>query len=434
MAVDFSLLPKEQALPDDGPSRLVWSVIFLVLATGIAVGIVMLWPENLPTQGVKFWCSLALFPVGIPTVIVLRRYSQHEARKLDVIAMNSAVREYNERVFHAAKTPLALIGMDYCFSVDRNENRIDGIRGGAVALPSQNGIARDAEPVKARWLIVSGVELQPGKVEDDEERHRKVLKWLFSTLIDNLSDKVQQLPGRLELSVRLITDAMLEGAEVEGIWLRCWKESRLRRANIVSINQEPMDLGMLDNWLDQLNEGEHMQARLVVGIQLNRLLSGTPASGTTEAGVAVLLVPNALANRYQLIRMANLHRPVRASMASLMGDAMMPALKWADIAAEEIAEVWQTGLSADQSGKFREQSLRLGLEKKATDLDQTVGNAGVAAPWLALACAAGTLSVDCVNEIVLAARGEEMDCVVLRRANDGQGEECCDEHIHACVC
>jgi hypothetical protein len=420
MAVDFSLLPPEEPLPDDPPSRLVWPIVFVVMTLAGVLAVLLLWPKNLPTNTWKFWTSLILFPVGVPALIVLCRFSCHEGRKLDVELRNEATRKYNGHVFDLARFPFALVGAAYRFSGDQAKQSIESIRNGAVTLTTQEPVAREGEATKARWLVVPKVELKPGTKEDDRNRHRKVTEWLFAEMLDELAPQIHVLPTRLGLRVHLISSNELTHLENVELWQACWRERQFRPADVAVAGAEfeTLDLMTLDHWLDQVNEGRCREVKLIVATQLHPLLSGTPPAGTAEAGASVLLVPHMLASRHEMQRMANLHRPVRGPF-DVSNGALSHTLKWANVTAAEIPGGWQTGLDATQAGALREPAVKLGLTAPATDLDQTVGHTGVAAPWLAVACAAASLSGDAASEIVFAGNEDTVDCAVLRR---GSGE------------
>jgi len=417
MAVDFSRLPTEEPVPDDSPSQLLWTIVFFVLVlTGLFV-VLLLWPKSLPTHTAQFWIALGAFPVGTATFVVLRRYSVYEGRRLDAVLANEACRNYTERVFDAARIPLALVSAAYRFSADPAENRTDAIRSGSLKLETREPIARDGEPVKARWLVVPEVTLAPGPKEHDRNRHRRVTKWLFDELLNDLTSSLQGLPLSIDLCVHLVMSGGLGREENEALWQESWCDRQLRRTSITEAAAGPVDLNSLDVWLDQLIETPSKEVRLIVAIQLHPLLSGSPPTGTAEAGVALLFVPDALASQLNVAHTAKLHRPVRAPYAR-SNDALSHALKWANLAAADIPGGWQTGLDATQAGMLRGPAVQLGLTVHPTKLDQTVGDAGVAAPWLAIACAADSLSADIESQIAFAGQAGTLDCAVLRWISD----------------
>ncbi|MGO4811043.1 hypothetical protein AB4156_15880 [Cupriavidus sp. 2MCAB6] len=412
MAVDFSLLPKEEPEPGNSPSRPVWAIVFLVMVLACAFVILLSWPKHLPTHTWRFWATLILFPVGIPASILLFRYSYHEGHRLDVLMRNEVIRRYNECVFALAARPLALLGAAHRFSSDQSENATGAIRAGTVRLETQKPIARDGAPTKARWLVVPGVPLDPGGKEADDRRHCKVTRWLYSELLDDLANRIQSLPSRVDLSVCLWVSGGLLRKDYVALWQECWRKRQLRDMRLAE-ETEPAGLDVLDSWLDQAAGGEGREARLIVAIQLYPVLSKTPPVGATEAGAALLLMPGEQAGRLHVVSEATLHRPVRGPFDQSDG-ALSHAVKWGDVTAADIPGGWQTGLDATQAGVLREAAMRLGLTVRPTDLDQTVGHAGAAAPWLAIACAAGSLSGDVQSQIVFAGQPDGVDSAVVR--------------------
>ncbi|WP_432260039.1 hypothetical protein [Cupriavidus sp. TMH.W2] len=417
MAVDFSLLPKEVAIPEDPPSRLFWGVTFILMAIGFGVAVLLLWPEHLPTNTWRFWISLIFFPSGVAGLAVLRRYAIYEGHRLDVLMRNEAVRDYNAGIFEVAVHPLAIVCTAYRFSADRTENATQSIQSGTVRLESQNPVFSESDPIQARWLLVPGVELKTGARRDDETRHMKVVHWLFLELLEELAESLASLPSPTDLGVHVWVSGGSPRKDYLELWRKCWAERRLRRMHVID-DANPVNLGAVDSWLDQLAAGRECEARLFVTIQLYPLLSETPPVGAAEAGVAVLLMPRDQATRNEVACEGNLHRPVQGAPDQLDG-AICRALQWGGIAASQIGGGWQTGLGSAQTGVLRATALKLELSVKPTDLDQTVGHAGIAAPWLAVACGAKSLSATAPNQILFCGRLESVDAAIVRRVEDG---------------
>ena len=419
MAVDFSLLPQEETQHDEVPSRLVWVVAsFLMVLAGV-FAVLLLWPKDMPTQTLKFWITLVLFPVGIPAWIVLRRYSVNEGRKLDAELRNEAVRAFNTRVFEAASIPLAVLGAAHRISSDLRDNAPERIKEGAVTLKAQDPIVRHGDVVKARWLSVPGMPNTSGGKDADLRRHRHVTKWLFDQLLDDLLPALKALPARIPLTAHFGIANGLAPKDNEALWLTCWDERMSRPITVTHSTTSPDDLMMLDRWMDAAIGDKDMHATLLVAIQLNPLLAETPLPGTAEAGVALLLAPDALASRFSIARQCNLHRPVQAT-TDQPNEAVTHALQWANTTADHITTAWQTGLDAARAGALREPTRKLALNPRVTDLDQTVGHAGLAAPWLALACAASTPCGKSVEQIIFVGQKGNVHCVVLRHSGVAQ--------------
>lgn len=414
MAVDFSLLPTQKPAKASAPSRFAWTVAFFVMVlTGMLI-LLFLWPQGMSTQTWKFWTTLVIFPIGIPAWIVLRRYSAYEGWKLDTELENEAVQEFNARVFEAASIPLAVLGAAHRFSSDRNENSSERINRAALSLKTQDPIALTGEPVKARWLVIPGMRTTPGSGEDDRNRRRDVTAWIYGELLDELMPLIQALPAKVHLAIRLSVSNGLTRQENEALWQDCWHAKSLRKVEVMPATETRLDLTSLDRWLDESLENKCLHATLVVAGQLHPLLAGSPQPGSAEAGVALLLAPKKLARKYQIPLMASLHRPVRGRLDQ-SSDTLLHAMKWGDVAAMHITGGWQTNLDVAQTGVLQESSRKLGLTLRPSNLDQTVGFTGTAAPWLAVACAASSLTRDCAEQVVLVGEHPHFDCAVLKR-------------------
>jgi hypothetical protein len=414
MAVNFSLLPPEEPEPDQPPSRLVWTIVFFVLLLASAAAVIMLWAKDMPTRGWQFWTCLVVLPASLASFVVSRRFSAYEALKLDVAATNETSREFNDRVFTAARNPLSLLACAFRFSADDKENNIDSVSK-TLKLNSRDAIASGGEPVKARWLLVANVVLKPGEERDDVRRHKEICRWLYAKLLQEVSEAIRALPPRIELTVQFATSILLSDLERDSLWKDCWADSGLRRRMKIEATKAIVDLNTLDVWLDENIKAPVPQARLIVAVQLNPLLSDSPSAGGAEAGVVLLLMPMELVRRHNLVVPISLYRPVRAAYGA-SSDALVPALKWAHTHASDITDGWQTGFSAEQWGEVCSQDALLGPTRNVIKIDLSIGYAGVAAPWLAIGCAAKSLSDEAPKQVVFSGSKSTFDCAVLVRS------------------
>ncbi|MGS1000387.1 hypothetical protein ACVCH0_01530 [Burkholderia glumae] len=94
MAVDFIRLPPEEPGPDHPPSRLIWTIVFFLIAIVGVFAALLLWPKGESTQTPWFWACVTVYPFGLAAFVVLRRYSVYEGRRLDAIAWNEARKDY----------------------------------------------------------------------------------------------------------------------------------------------------------------------------------------------------------------------------------------------------------------------------------------------------------------------------------------------------
>lgn len=416
MAVDFALLPAEAPFDESPPSKLMWGIVFVVMTALGAGAVLLFWPKGIPTNTWQFWATLVVFPIGMPGFLVLRRFSSFEGRKLDVELRNEATRALNERVFSAASIPLAVLGAAYRYSADAKENAIQTVQQGGAMLKTQVPIALAAEPVRARWLVAPKMRTKPGDTNDDLIRQRHVTTWLFDEILVELLPSLQAFPPSVPLVAQLLIANGHPHEQNKQLLEERWRAKQGRPLTVAPHAEPTADLDALDTWMDEVLGGTGTHATLVIAMQLHPLLASVPPADATEAGVAILLMPDTLASQHRVSRIANLHRPVRSPVAQ-PAEALSTALRWAGVSAAQIKAGWQTGLDAKQIGALREPAVKLGLTLQATDVDRTIGNAGIAAPWLALACAASSLTEDAPEQIVFVSQGGQFDCAVVKSAS-----------------
>ncbi|WP_019448886.1 hypothetical protein [Cupriavidus sp. BIS7] len=408
MAVDFSLLPDDKVEAVSAPSWRLWAAVFVVLAAAIAITIVLLWPAEGTIESWKFWVAMTVFPVGIPAWIVLRRLSVYEGRRLDAQMRADVATDYRERVFAAASRPMYVLDAAFRFSADEDLNASARIANDEVKLVSTNTPLGDS--LRARWIDTSQIQ-ESAQKQDDAERQTALVRWMFDDLLAKLFATLRGLPRSEEVEVLLRVSSALEHDFLKSVWTDCWKR-HVRRAMHISAEEAPQGLGSIDGWLDRMIKGDGHHARLVVAIQMHRIQTESPPPGTSEAGVAILLVPDAFVTKHGADARIRVHRPVSGSKDK-SGDALKHALQWGAVSGGQVSRAWRTGGDNPQSGEWREPARQLDLNPRVADLDDSVGYAGVAAPWLALACAAQSLSEGADTHLVLIDDGDQIDAAVV---------------------
>ncbi|WP_211450959.1 hypothetical protein [Collimonas antrihumi] len=402
MTVDFSLLRPLKEVPNESPSRFVWAIVFFVLMLVGIVAVLMLWPAGRSTQTPRFWFYLALFPIGTAALVVLRRYSVYLGHRQDAIDDNNLSEQHAMRIFDIASRPLGVLASAYRYSTDKKENDVDQLLSETLSLETQLPPAPDAAPMKARWLAPL-IKEQKVKPANDEERQAPLTEWLFNQLLSDVADTIRALPSSLRLTVHLNLCGSAIPVDAPEKWQRCWREHKL--PDSVTIKAAvTTDLMMLDTWLDTANEPEGQEVRLLVFVQLNNLLKKVPPAGGAEAGVALLLVPVALAKQHRLPVIAQIHRPMQGRFDAI-AHVLEYALKWGKSNLAEVARVWQAGMDVDRSGLLTASMLKAEVQVPFNDLDNSIGKAGSAAPWLGLACAVAALKAE--SGVQLMAHGEQ---------------------------
>jgi len=408
MAVDFSLLPDDKVEEVSAPSRRLWSVVYVVLAAAIAIAVVLLWPTEGAVESWKFWVGVVLFPLGIPLWIVLRRFSVYEGRRLDAQMQAEVAHDYRERVFAAASRPMYLLGAAFRFSAEDKQNTSACILAREESLASVDTPLGDS--LRARWLDFPSMREGDG-MRDDTERQMDLARWVFNDLLAKLSPTLRGLPRSEEVEVLLRVSSTLKRDVVKAVWADCWKR-QIRHAMHIATEEAPQGLRCIDKWLDRMIQGSGHHPRLVVAVQMHRIHTESPPAGTAEAGAAVLLVPDVFTTKHGTPPRIRVHRPVSGSI-DMSGDALKHALKWGRASGKRVSRAWRTSGHNPQSGGWQEPARQLDLNPSVTNLDDTVGYAGAAAPWLALACAAQALADDADTHLILSDDGDIVDAAVV---------------------
>jgi hypothetical protein len=399
MPVDFALLPPTQPVPDEPPSRLVWTMVFFVVTTAGIFAVLLLWPKGEPTQTPWFWTCLTVYPLGIATFVVLRRYSVYEGRRLDAIAWNEAREQHVNEVFDRASRPLSALAVSCRFSSDTVDNEIEGVISGSIKLEARVVPAPDSPPVKARWFSHPDSDERGTRHTKDRDRQRDLVTQTFRVLLDDVADVVRGLPDDVNLSVQLSLAGSAIPEDALETWQVMWAERKLRPTR-TRVDAESHDLMWLDSWLDRTNERRDQEARLLVFVQAQPVLEQSPPTGSAEAAIAILLAPASLNETLKCTRIAEIHRPMHATQTSI-DDALAYALKWGVALPTDVKHIWQNGLEVDAAGAATKAWVKAGIGAKAINLDQVVGHDGKAVPWLALACALKAVVVERAAQLVV---------------------------------
>ena len=198
-------------------------------------------------------------------------------------------------------------------------------------------------------------------------------------------------------------------------WNRQWATLDFRPAQVSVLAGYP-DLMYADAWLDRVSKRLDEEARLIVWVRLSAIHQALPPEGSAEAVVAMLLAPETVARRFNLVPIAMLHRPNGTDDCSV-NDALTRSLRWGRVETTEIKRIWQGGLDVSNANAATAAVVKLGIGAKAVNVDYMVGHAGAVAPWLVAAYAASAAAQDGASQLVVTS-GEAGPCFsVIRNVN-----------------
>ncbi|KAB8309367.1 hypothetical protein EH228_13155 [Erwinia endophytica] len=212
---------------------------------------------------------------------------------------------------------------------------------------------------------------------EPEDTPELVASRLFSELIADLP--VDQFPENASLAVILDVSSSLSIPAVWDIWREAWQESGITSAVEYIDSNGP---AVVSHWLDHRIKDEAML--LIVGLQIDPVVS----NNTAEAAVALLL-GNRLTQE-ALEPLALLHRPDAAPSGELSEGMNMAAYN-VPLKENIVKNLWLAGLTGEQRAEViacQNAHPAQSVEDEAViSLDTSMGHAGAAAPWLAIAAA-----------------------------------------------
>ncbi|WP_175045204.1 hypothetical protein [Burkholderia lata] len=419
--VNLKLIPPIYPVPSKQPSLFFMLMIFTVFAlSGVALTL-LLWPGRLAKEGAVFWMAMVGIPVGIGFLVALIPYWRH-AGKLREWQARHDIREQRKSVLYAyGQRPLSILSAMFVVSSIDDENSVDGIASGKLRLESRM-LPDRKRSMRARWLAAPDFEEGQSVEAYDEDRQRKAIQVGFKRVIKELGPTLRKLPDGIPRRVELDLHTLISQDECGTLWKEAWDEQEMPYAEAV-VQRAQASVMRLDAWLDT-KDADLNVVSLFVSVHLEPLMSGDPPAHSAESIVAMLFAPEVLAIAHEMSRIATLHRPEAGTLSSL-DSTLERALIWGDTSADEVDHLWHTGFDESKSGLFiaRFRKVASGvrqsssLSAKLHNLDESVGCAGRARAWLAIACAAKYVPWTERRQIVVGLDDDVVEIAVVRHPN-----------------
>jgi len=206
---------------------------------------------------------------------------------------------------------------------------------------------------------------------------RFVITNIFSQLIAGVP--FAHIPDKVSLVVVFDVTTSLPLESVRHYWDEVWQKNNV---TLPVEYGEGSGLSVIDRWLNERIKDKAML--LIVGLQIDPVVS----NNTAEAAVALLL-GNRLTQE-ALEPLALLHRPDAAPTGELREGMNMAAYN-VPLKENIVKNLWLAGLTGEQRAEVIDcqnahpaQSV---VDEAVISLDTSMGHAGAAAPWLAIAAA-----------------------------------------------
>ena len=221
---------------------------------------------------------------------------------------------------------------------------------------------------------------------EDADSPEQLLRQVLPKVLAELASTLARLPADRPLALLLQTHSVIPEKNRRDIWQQAWNASGIRQ------KATPLDghgLAAVDHWLDQRICDQALL--LVVAVQV----APTQTQETAESVVGLLFGNRLTQNTLEPL--AYLYRPEQERRATVedLHDGVRQALQWAALEAKAVRHVWLSGICRQRKTAvitvLNDTSMPITADQGLHDVDVSLGQPGVSAPWLAIAAA--------VNEI-----------------------------------
>ncbi|WPM85891.1 hypothetical protein QNH14_10435 [Apirhabdus apintestini] len=241
----------------------------------------------------------------------------------------------------------------------------------AAMMNNQGIIASQADWKGEKSKRMSRILVEP------EDTPESLISHLFSELIADLP--IDKFPEHASLVVVLNVSSSLSLAAVRDIWQQKWQESGIACA----VEYEDSNgVEGINHWLDHRIKDSAML--LIVSLQI----APTVSNNSAEAAVAILLGNRMTQETLEPV--ALLHRPDPTPPGGLEAGMRMAAYN-VPLKENIVKHLWLAGLTKEQRAEVVECQNKHPTQSVEDDavanLDVSMGHAGAAAPWLAIAAA-----------------------------------------------
>lgn len=292
-----------------------------------------------------------------------------------------------------------------------------------TALYDEQAKDAQAQQVKAMQGVTTALQAQMPWQGDSAVRHSRLpaqedeqlagaIKRALSQVLADLAQVLTPLPANQPLALLLEMDSELSGDQLVQVWEQAWNESGIRQPLTLLTGA---GLAVVDQWLDQRIDDQALL--MVVAFQL----APDQLEDSADA-VLGLLFGNRL-TQTTLKPLAYLHRPEqeRSASAGALDYATRQALNWAQVESGSVEGIWLAGFHHKRQADLSTVLYRLAMSVQPGrghyNLDRSLGHAGPATHWLAIATAAKAIQANGRPQFIFSGEGSAKDglwCTAIR--------------------
>ncbi|MRS16351.1 hypothetical protein GJV06_15810 [Enterobacteriaceae bacterium RIT691] len=324
--------------------------------------------------GREFW----LFSVGVPSVfwlvLMVCRQTVYLLEGIHANAWDTRREEVILQETRRGRRALQILGVE-CFTAHSAMINAQFSASSQELFQGENKLSPQTSWQGHHHIRHSRLPVTPGQKSED------LLLNCFTEILKQIAPKISSLPPDNPVAILLEYTSTLSGEKIREVWRFAWQKSAI---------QQPVEfvkgkgVGFIDYWLDYRIKDNAVL--LIIALQI----APEQPEMTTETVVALLLA-NRLTQK-TLAPLTLLHRPEKSSAGDLER-GVLQAGDWVPVFPDTLKHLWLTGLH----GEGALNSITLPGKAPFVAItnasaihrpDMTLGHAGCAAPWLAVAAAA----------------------------------------------
>lgn len=348
------------------PSTIRW-VIFLVVIM-LAGLMLTLWQWTGDRRGISFWFTALGLPFCMWGLLVIFRHIGYRLELKGEAGWNYECDDLEETETSRGRRFAWILDT----WVQTQAGRGTGSLSAAMALSTP--LLKTTKPRTGGKLV------RHAPITDFDSEPEALTKAIEKAAL-RINKTLARLPEKLPCWLMFDSDTELSvEKEAELLLLVIEKSGR-------ALRQIPgQGMNALDYWLD------HRWTKPSALVVLTLSLRSSPQENDAEA-IASMVLCNRKSHQYP--DAVRLHRPQKSSPETLTHN-MAHSLRWAEVSPDAIKGIWITGEAiTDRPGlnqSCEDNKLTLSLTDGIKSIDATLGYAGQASPWIAVALAADKVS------------------------------------------
>lgn len=338
-----------------------------------------------------FWVLTTAVPAGVWAIIAFIRFIVYLLQDIQANAWDERREAWILQEVRRGRRALQVLATEFITARPDDElSPLDVLRSRDSQLCAQNNWAGEDGCYHTRLPV------------SEKMTPELLLASSFSVLLEELKPALAEFPPNQPITLVLESTSSVASSLVSEYWRQVWREVGILQPVAWS---EGHGLAFIDHWLDHGIRDNALL--LIVALQI----APDSPDNTAEAIVALLL-GNRLTQK-TLTPLALLHRPEKNPPETLV-DGIAQSMDWVPLPENKLHHLWLAGLTNEQHGSVialpgKSSLTAINPVSDIYNLDRSLGHAGCAAPWLAIAAAAQAAQLSGEAHMIISGEPEHDD-------------------------